>query len=212
MKLITLFSLLICLTTYAQDKKRYFYDENDVAISEAEFARKIDYKVNIDRVFTSDTAVIGKLYIRRAYGELEPQAIEYLREYLTAISGKELDSTAVILIKYFPGKGEEKNEKEVLNKHGYYKYSKKYKKKLNKITPNEQFWISNSENLKKYHKKIKWIYDSTHYIENTFFPIYFDSGSFVIIHPNGKYIRFYSEYGIDQVLEAAKELVRLYEK
>ena len=115
-----------------QNKKEYFYDENDVAINECEFACKIDYKINIDRVFTSDTAVVGRLYTRKVNGELQREAMEYLRKYLANISGRQLDTAKVIVINYFPG---DKNIETGLS-HAYL-YNKDYTKKLNKITPNE---------------------------------------------------------------------------
>lgn len=207
MKFIALCSLFICLTTNAQNKKEYFYDENDVAINECEFACKIDYKINIDRVFTSDTAIVGRLYIRKVYDELQPEAMEYLRKYLATISGKELDTAKVIVINYFPG---DKEIAEGLSK-GHI-YDKNYTRKLNKITPNEQFWIYKSDkNLKYNHgKRLNWIYDKTHYIENTFFPVFFNSGSYVIIHPNGKFIKYYGEYGKYDVWDTAEEIVDLY--
>ncbi len=207
MKFIALCSLFICLTTNAQDKKEYFYDENDVAISEVEFASKIDYKINIDRVFTSDTAVIARLYTRKTSGELQPEAMEYLKKYLATISGRELDTAKVIVINYFPG--EENTETEL--SHAYL-YNKDYTKKLNKITPNEQFWIYKSDkNLEHHHgKRLNWKYDKIHYIENTFFPAHFNFGSYVVIHPNGKFIKYYGEYGKNNVWETAKEIVNLY--
>lgn len=75
---------------------------------------------------------------------------------------------------------------------------KKYrssKKQINKTPHHTAYFVyKNTTGLSQSKKGVDWYLDHNQTIENLFFPLHFNCGSFVIIKPNGAYYSYKSEY------------------
>ena len=202
--LITL--ILIASGCWGQNKKELFFDEDSTAITKTEFIRRTDHTTNIGGVKENDNAIINKLFRREKIAVLSPEKYANLKKYvgLTTSDNAEPDNK-IIVINYYSGldsilPGEGKSTWNI--------YDRSYPKKLKKMGNIAQFWVYKYDtNLKHHHAdEINWLYDKSALIEKTFFPYHFNSGSFAVILPTGKYYTYFGEYGTDEVYNALEEM------
>lgn len=209
MKKITLLILVVTSIAYSQIKKEYYLDENWKVISKQEFLKNIDHAKNIDYYTENDTAIFGKIIVRENFGKIDDAILIKVRQFLENESGLKTDPAKKIVINFYHGNDEEIPAPERSRGN---RYDRDYLKKLNKITPVNQFWVyKDTTNLRYNHgKKLQWHHDKDLLIEKTFFPYYFKYGSFVIIDSEGNYYSFFGEYGKTTVWEGMKKFIAKY--
>ena len=196
--LLLIFSQIIF--SQEKTKKDYFYDENWKPISRLKFQNKIknrNYKL-IYKAVENDTAFIGKLILRESFGFLDKRKKIRLINYLEKITSSKIDSTDIIIINfYFEDKGS--RCKDCCVKH--YTSDKKYIKSLKKNKGIKQFFIIEKDFLFKKNN----VFNDVHaLIQKLFFNYVFYCGNYVIIKPNGDFLRYYGEYSQDKILKKTK--------
>ena len=201
--------LFINYHSYSQEFEKIYLDVNKKEITEKQFHKQKDYKINHQVFIQSDSLIIGMLVKRKNQGKLDKIESNQLRLYLSRLSGETIDSSKTIVINYLSSTP----VTPYLGKKSHWTIFKKdYLKGLNKIPNIQQVWINNpdNQNLEYFHNdKINWIEDSNRIIENLFFPFEFEFGNFVVINSNGNYISYYAEYGKDKVINFTKECIEL---
>lgn len=198
--------ILCCLffsgITTAQRTKKIFLDVQDSLISRRSFKKKLEKaRGNILDVLITDTDTlqIHKLFWREHQGILNSIALEQLRYYLESLSGKKLPQNNFIVVNYYPGK-------DKCNQGGYAEFRlgmmNGYEKALDILGNVSQFYIHKKEASKPFETKINRSFpDETNLFKNVFFPYHFPCDSFVVIHPDGRYIKYYGEYHLQTVVD-----------
>lgn len=205
--LLFLFTTLIC---QGQTKKELFFDIDSIPITKSEFLKRTDHTINVGGKTEDNNVILNKLFIRKKIDSLSLGKYSQLKNYLNLTPSKNADlNDKIIVINYYSGldkitHGEGKSQWNI--------YYKSYPKKLNKMGNIAQFWIYKyDDNLEHHHAdRINWLYDKSGLIEKTFFPYHFNSGSCVVILPNGKYYSYFGEYGPDEVYAGIEELKKNY--
>ena len=210
MKLLPYLFLILAISCYGQRKKKYFFDAYGKQVTKTEFQSKINHAYNLSYKVENDTAILSNIIVRRFNGKLDSATHHQLQQYLIKISGREIDTTKIVVINYLSGLDKVYSKKDELA-HGTI-YDSDYIPVLNKIAQNEQFWVNKyPENLDHHHgKTLNWHHDTDAFIEKTFFPYHFNYGSVAIIHPNGNYFIYFGEYGKDEVWLHLKDMVTKY--
>lgn len=195
-----------------EDKPTYYYDENEVRISDSLFKEK--YKRNLKKYkysqlyIETDSCFIGLLIRRKNYGKLTQFEFDSLQKSLKG-SINEPDNKYTV-IQYHPGKDQcNRGNAEVrFDKIGIFK--KKYLNKINKEVGIDKFWVHKEDKRIDYDKvlSVNWQVDINRTVEDLFFKLPYPCHSFVIIDNYSKnYISFYGEYHSSTILECFKELI-----
>lgn len=204
-RLIIIFILFSCIT-FGQEKPMVFYNESGKKTSKKEFLNTIDYSKNLDLYFENDSTQLGVLVKRQKFGQLDKNTFEDLKNYLTALTNRKIDSTQNIVINYltaYPKKEDISDENAEWNIR-----EKKYLKRLHKKASISQFWINSPEcdNLEYYHKdRINWITDKEDVFNILFFPYGVKYGNFLLIKPDGKFYYYLGEHSNNQIIKTAKK-------
>jgi len=201
--------LFISYFSFSQEYVRKYFNVNKKEITQKKFYKQKNYKVNLDVFIQSDSLIIGMLVNRTNQGKLDEIKLSQLRQYLSRLSGKNIDSSKTIVINYLSSTPKTFNNSK---KSTWTIFNKNYLISLNKLSNIHQIWVNNPNNLnlEYFHKdKINWVEDSNRIIENQFFPFEFQYGNFVVINSNGNYISHYAEYGPEEVLKYTKKCIKL---
>ena len=208
-KCLTIIFLLVNYFSFSQEFKKKYLDINKNEITEKQFCKQKNYKVNHPVFIQYDSLKIGMLVRRKNIGKLDKIELNQLRQYLSRLSNGKINSYKAIVLNYLSSTP----ITPYFGKKSHWTIFKKdYLKNLNKIPNVQQIWINNpdNQNLEYFHNdRIKWIEDSNRIIEKLFFPFEFEFGSFVVINSNGNYISYYAEYGKKEVLDFTKECLKL---
>ncbi len=145
----------------------------------------------------NDTAIIGKLVYRHAYGKLNTKDRKIFLELLNKTVHNRIDSTQTILLNFIY-----KEMDSSINYLASRKLINFFRKPKNKVTYN-QFFIT-EKGFKAKSKKINLYEDVYDLLPRLFFKYRFRYAGYVIIAPNGKYFRHYGEYYIPSVLKQLK--------
>ncbi len=201
-KIIFAILLFTIFSTFSQEKKRLFYDEELNEISKKQFLRQIDYGKNLDLYFENDSIISSLLVKRKKYGKLTTEEYNGLSNNISPF--KELESELIIIV-YYPGK-DRCNGMERISTWNI--FDSDYEEKLKKINSVDQFWVyKNSENLKYYHTdQVDWRKDKNQLVENLFFEFHYPCSSAVVIDNEGNYISYFGEFGKQTIWKIAKEI------
>ena len=105
---------------------------------------------------------------------------------------EELNDNQIFLINYYPGNDKCSSNGYKLNFKSKYN---EYRRKFDKIENLKQLFVYKSDDgIKKFGNKISWQSDINSLIENTFYPIPYPCGGYVIIDSKGNYISQRGEY------------------
>lgn len=209
---ITLLNLifLISFLGYSQKKTNKYFNEIGNEIDRKTFYKSKNYSENIDVSYENDTAKFNLLVKRMNSGELDKNSFLNLKNYLSALSSTEIDSTKFIVINYLsylPNKAENSKLKSSWNI-----FDDDYLKNLFTNNNVQHFWINspNNNNLEYFHKNsINWISDRNNVFNKIFFKYDVRYGYFLIINPNGKFAFYIGEYSKQQVWNLLDEFVKI---
>lgn len=207
MKIYLLPALLLCaISAFAQQKPDYYFDEEYHGITKEEFTRTVNTPGQLHMTHELDTFIMHFPVTRVQRGTLPASFLAVIRKDIEASANTIIDSTRILVVDYY-------HEEDPCNASGTRdtKWLKnkntKYIKNLNAIAPVAQFNIYNKpEGLERYKGIKAWYPDTKHRLRNTFFPMTYPCGSFVVIHPDGRFISSFGEYSIEEVCKFVTEL------
>lgn len=204
MKLLKTF-ILVASCCWGQNKKELFFDEDSISITKTEFIRNTDHTTNIGSKIDDGNTIINKLYLREKIAVLSHEKYSNLKNYIQLAAA----DNKIIVINYYSGLDTITPNK---GKSTWNIYYPGYLKKLKRMGNIAQFWFYKYDKNLKYHHadQINWLYDKSAFIEKTFFPYHFNSGSFAVILPNGKYYTYFGEYGSEEVCKAIEKMKKQY--
>lgn len=185
--LVTLFHLL----SFGQKKELYINDDFEY-ISKTEFDKKSEQPLYYNLRFELDSAYLNVKISRYKKGKIELKVLDSIKYVFFKNKNIEFSNNDIFFINYYPG-----NHK--CSTAGYksnfkLKYNQ-YCRKFDKIENLKQLFVYKSDHgLKGFGNKIDWQSDINSLIENTFYPIHYPCGGYVIIDSKGNYISYRGEY------------------
>lgn len=190
--------LLFSLSLFAQ-KKEILLDENENIITGEIFKEKVKdpYKYHYT-IIETDTATVGKLVPTEEIGKMTENHRLGIIDELEKLSGRKISHSQTIVINFY-FKEPEKNQRPCID---HYTTDKSYQRFFERNNEYSQFFITekgfdyNKENV---------IEDKNGIIKDTAFPFVFHCGNYIIIKPNGQFLRRVSEHRQDEILDKAKE-------
>lgn len=199
MRFLVVFVILFSQTVFSQQKakKEYFYDENWKPITRVNFEKKIrnNRRKLTYKAIENDTATVGKIFLRENFGFLDKRKKVRLVNYLEKITNTKIDSTDIIIVNFY-FKEKRYNCKNCCIKH--YTSDEKYIKSLKKNKGIKQFFITEKDFLFKKNN----VFNDVHaLIQKMFFKYVFYCGNYVIIKPDGEFLRYYGEYVQDEIIK-----------
>ncbi len=186
--------LLVGIQCIAQNKKSYFFDENWLPLTEKAFQQTEVGKDKFSKFFELDTANIGKVYLFENYGQLESNHLAAIKKRLEKLSGKPLDTSKPIIISYVSAVDPTSRNPKTDRVNIYDTSRDKDLKKIGKRRDVTLLWLQDSDNIsyiKRYSKKVNWLFDDEDYIANTFLEYNCHIGSIIVIMPDGAYLAYY---------------------
>ncbi|MFT4943454.1 MAG: hypothetical protein ACI8RH_001198 [Flavobacteriales bacterium] len=188
------FYLGLCVLLYslcsAQKPKLYLGTELQ-KISEIQY-NKIEKESHLLLSYQTDSLEVFVKMKQEITGVLSKKNLKNVRLGYEISTSKKLDALQTIVVQYCPGE-------DPCNSSGNSSFvEKKYrssKKQINKTPHHTAYFVyKNTTGLSQSKKGVDWYLDHNQTIENLFFPLHFNCGSFVIIKPNGAYYSYKSEY------------------
>ncbi|RZK11010.1 MAG: hypothetical protein EOO46_08400 [Flavobacterium sp.] len=206
-KVIVLLLLLASSLAYCQ-KKEYYLNDDFIYISKSEFETKHDHPAGYSLRFESDTAVTFLKVSRIKRGQIKLNLLDSIKRAFSDNGKRTIYPDDVLIINYYPG-----NDLSSSNnyKEHFKKRHKQYYRKIENIANVKQLFVYKSaEGLKHFGTKIKWQADLDHLIENTFYPVDYPCGGYIIIKSDGSYLSQRGEYCYSEFLiEEIKEFIGL---
>mgnify|MGYP000922987536 CR=1 FL=1 len=201
MKHLTLLLLLSCISLFAQEtaKKQYFFNEKDIAIDKSAFIKKgKDPKhTYIPHIIENDTAIIGNLYIREETGVMSQADRQNIIKNLEALTNKKVSETQTIVIDFFCIPTPRDSYKDFFARYvNNNTYNRFFKKNENDFI---HFFIS-----QKGYTPEKFYEDKNEYFQKLFLNYIDGSNHYIIIKPNGHFLRRLSEHRQDEIIDKAK--------
>lgn len=199
--LLILNTLVLNLTSGQINK--YYFNEKYESINEIQYINHPEDPTFLKLIYTVDTAIFHLIERREIYGRLDSITHDSIINFISSINPAKSPSTKKVVINYYPGKDD-------CNATGNTKYMRKayqeYVKKINRDPHVIQCFIyKDSVGTEKYLIDYLWKKDKIHLIENTFFPLHYPCGSFVIINPDRTYYLYKGEYAFSQIFEKIHE-------
>ncbi|WP_299890673.1 hypothetical protein [uncultured Lacinutrix sp.] len=205
--LLILFSLLICLFSFGQ-KNEIYLNDNLIKITKPEFDKKTDPHKYYNLRYDLDSLIANIKVQRIKKGILSKSRLDSIRNDLSVISNRKINNQSTLVINYYHGLDRCNSGPSTTRLRAKYKYFTRKIKKLDNVT---SFFIYREiGEAKKYGKHINWLHDKTKIIENTFFPISYPCGSYVIIDHNGNYYIRKGEYNIVKVIDTIKNKKEIF--
>lgn len=191
--------LFFSITLFGQTaKKEYLIDENDKPVTGTDFKNKIKDPHKYHYTITeTDSTLTGRLVPTEEYGIFSEKArLEILKE-LEELSGRKINTDAVLVINFY-FKEPVRNQRPCIDN---YTTDGAYKRFFKRHDEYAQFFIT--EKGFDYGKKVVFE-DKNEVIRNTVFKYIFHCGNYIIIKPNGHYLRRVGEYRQDEIPDKVK--------
>ncbi len=193
--LMLLFGLLV-IPSYAQKNNVYLNDDL-VKISETEYSTTNNSPEYFNIHFELDTSFVHVKVQRIKKGKISQKQFNALKSELAEISGTSIPDKNVILINYYHG--QDACNATIKQVKPVYK---KFLRKLKKVENVSQIFMYKSlKGAEEYSKNFNWINDRYSTIENTFLPLHYPCGSYVMIDNEGNYFVHKGEYNIFRIIE-----------
>ncbi len=173
-------------------KKELYVNDDFVSISKLEFDKKSENEFDYKLRFDVDSCYINVKVLRNKKGKINLNVLDSIKKTFYKINQKELSDNDILLINYYPGSDEcsTLGYKEKFNKQ-----YKQYHRKFDGIKNLKQLFIYKSnDKIKDFGDKINWQPDTNNLIENTFYPIHYPCGGYILIDGKGNYISQRGEY------------------
>ena len=188
--------------SYGQIKSIYLNDDL-IEISKADFERKTDPKLYFDLRFESDTLIAHVKVDRYKKGRISKIQLDAIQKELSTARQQKIEEHTILVINYYPGS--DRCNSTSLKGYRNEQYER-YIKKIKKFKNVNQFFVYKSpEGTADYGEQIKWFPDKSAIIENTFFPIHYPCGGYVLINSNGSYYVQKGEHSLDPIVELLKD-------
>ena len=199
---ISIFFFLTFLLSFGQKKDIYVNEDLEV-ISKEEFNKNhytkgylyLKYETEIDSVFANINVQ------REKKGKISTKLLDSIKLNLSSDINY-FSENEFIVINYYPGKDQ-------CNSTGNKDFVKeKYRNFIREIEKNKQvkqFFVCKDIEGTESYGKINWINDENAIIENTFFPLHYPCGSFVLIDSLGNFYSYKGEYNIDNIHDLLKD-------
>jgi len=198
---VLLFFLCFCSIT-AQDlsKPQYYFDAQGKSILKADYLKKAkDPKYTyIPYIIENDTAIVGTLYLREEIGVMSKTDRLEIIKNIEALTGKTVNENQTIVIDFFCIPTPRESYKNFFN--GYVNdgaYNKFFKKNEREFV---HFFIS-----QKGYTPEKFYEDKDRFFESVFLNYIDGNNHYIIIKPNGHFLRRLSEHRQNEIIDKAKE-------
>lgn len=201
------FTYLIFLLTFnftiAQDlsKPQYYFDVEGNAIRKADYLQKAKDSLYtyIPHIIENDTAIIGSLNRREEKGIMRQNDRLQLIKNIESVTGQKVDINKTLIINFYFNNDLNPGNLCIDN----YTSDRKYKRELKQNNDSiKQFFFT--ESGYDYSKDFVYM-DKNKFIENLIFSVEFGCGNYIIIKPNGHFLRRLGEYRQDEIIDKAKE-------
>ena len=200
MKILTLILCFLTVSMFAQKKEIYLNDDF-IEISEDEYRKPEEHGKFLNLQYESDTLITNVKVQRIKKGAISDELLDKIQSELSEISGETILENNILLIFYHPGKDHCNSGGNDLS---YAEREKKYHKRFNKIENLSHFYIYKEPEGIEEIADINWFKDEFGTIENTFFPIHYPCGSYVLINPEGNYYAYKGEYDKSEIFQLLK--------
>lgn len=201
-QLIILLSLVFCFNSYSQDltKNQYFYNQKGETIDKYTFLDSIKipkYKYTY-KLIENDTAIVGNLYLREEISLMSQEDRKSVIAELELLSGQKIKENQTIVIDFFSYPV--KKEASYDNFFKKYTTNRSYLKFFEKNDNYIHFFVSQKDYILK-----GFIEDKNNYLFRNLFLNYEASyGNYIIIKPNGHYLRRLDEHRQDEIIDKIK--------
>lgn len=199
-KHLTLLLLIYCMSLFAQtSKKQYYFDEKDLAIDKSAYLKKSkDPKYTyIPRIIENDTAVLCFLYLTEEIGVMSQSDRQNIINNLKALTGKKVSENQTIVIDFFCNPKPRENYKNFFAKYVNNGSYKRFFKQ--NVADFIHFFIS-----QKGYSPEKFYEDKNQFFEKLFLNYTDSENHYIIIKPNGHFLRRLSEHRQDEIIDKAK--------
>lgn len=192
-------TLLFCSLSLFSQKREILLDENENIISGEAFKERIKdpYKYHYT-IIETDTATVGKLVPTEEMGKMpEKERLVIIKE-LERLSGREISPQQTIVINFY-FKEADINQRPCIDR---YTADKSYQRFFKRNTEYAQFFVT--EGGFDYDKE-NVLEDKNGVVRDNAFPYIFHCGNYIIIKPNGRFLRRVSEHRQDQIIDKLNE-------
>lgn len=195
--LIILFLTCSNLLLFSQKKELYVNDDFEY-ITKTEFDKKPEYKLDYIRRFDLDSCYLNVKVSRYKKGKIKISLLDSIKKSFNDVNLEKLYADDILVINYYPGN--DPCSSSSYKKNFTEKYNQFYKK-INNIAKVKQLFVYKThEGLKDFGGNMHWQPDRFNLIENTFYPIHYPCGGYVIIDSKGNYISERGEYCYTEML------------
>lgn len=190
MKVIYIILFIYSGACYSQTKKEYIVDENNNSISDTLFLEKLKEIDNNKmkyyyKFFENDTAKIGQVLLFRTTGKIDIETKESITYHINKSTGKNISNNQILVINYY---------NDTIKKGSCMKFQLNNKEYLQYFKNNESA-AEVSFATKKSMKNIRNLYeDVDNIIGDKLFQEYMLCGNYIIIWPDGRYIKELGEH------------------
>ncbi|WP_394907500.1 hypothetical protein [uncultured Mesonia sp.] len=194
------------------DKPKVFYNLNDEEIGWQAYFKLKEETNSLNQITATDSTMQYRLIRRENTGTLQPSTFLQLKQYLSALSGKEIRENENIVINYLSRYPEKNQPTGHSSRSKWNIYHKNYLKKLHQLAPIKQFWM-HSPTIKTldYHhaNRLNWLADEKDALFILFLKKTVALGNYILIKPDGRYYYYLGEYGKDHVLRQGEDFFKL---
>src|SRR5690606_11792057 len=181
-----------------------FYLNDDLSeISQFEFNKKNDFYKYYSLQFETDSLITNIKVQRVKKGKISNEKLDSIKSELFKLSNQKIPDSNLIIINYYPGldRCNSSGNKSMVRAN-----YKRFLKNLKKFEGVSQFFVYKfPEGKEEYGENLTWIKDNSGLIENTFLPIHYPCGSFVLINDEGDYYVNKGEYSIESIIDLIKD-------
>ena len=198
--LSALLFLLFSFHSYSQEPNVYFYNHKGKSIDKQTFFDSLkipDYKY-IYKLIENDTAVLGSLFLREEINVITQEDRKSLIKELELLSGRKIKDSQTIVIDFFSYP-----VKKQASYDGFFNKYRKNRSYLRFFKKNDgyvHFFVSQKD-----YTPDGFIEDKNNYLLKNLFLNYESSyGNYIIIKPNGHYLRRLGEHRQDEIIDKIK--------
>jgi len=202
---LNLFILIFILTvtSISAQKKEVYLNDDLSEISQFEFNKKNDFYKYYSLQFETDSLITNIKVQRVKKGKISNEKLDSIKSELFKLSNQKIPDSNLIIINYYPGldRCNSSGNKSMVRAN-----YKRFLKNLKKFEGVSQFFVYKfPEGKEEYGENLTWIKDNSGLIENTFLPIHYPCGSFVLINDEGDYYVNKGEYSIESIIDLIKD-------
>jgi len=203
-----LFILLLC-SVISFGQEIHFYDVDGIRITKEQFEKQRDTRVNVRLSFQKGKNIETRLFPRSKTGFISQEIRNKIILNLENVTGKVVSPSEMVIINYYQGKDACNSSGSGESRWEMKKALAGYRRKIHSLGQTSQYYMyASKDGIKESYGLVERFYDLDLLVEKTFFQYKYPCGSFVIIKPDGKYIAYFGEYGRDQVIIEAKNLLK----